>query len=286
MYFPFGEEITPQNDGNYKFTGKLRDKETGLDYFGARYYSSKIYRWTSVDPISLKKSSIIEPQKLNLYNYCTNNPVIKIDFDGLIEHFVFILNNKDMSVLIHLESGKEFEAFSGDGKGRNNSDYQRETYFGPIPEGGYYIVDHDKGFLNRVASMIDCSKKWYRLYSNDGRIDDEVFVDGVKRDQIRLHLGEFSLGCLTIKKGSQPTYKNLVQLLEGTKKFKIFGTNINYYGRVYVIGVENLKKIINYWKMCTPHYARTVSYYLWFLFLRVSEVKGEVTYSVKYHYEN
>jgi hypothetical protein len=37
----------------YKFTGKERDTETGLDYFGARYYSQNIGRFASVDPIAL-----------------------------------------------------------------------------------------------------------------------------------------------------------------------------------------------------------------------------------------
>ncbi|MEO8663913.1 MAG: RHS repeat-associated core domain-containing protein [Ignavibacteria bacterium] len=35
----------------YKFTGKERDKENNYDYFGARYYDSRIGRWESTDPI-------------------------------------------------------------------------------------------------------------------------------------------------------------------------------------------------------------------------------------------
>ena len=58
-YLPFGEEIAagsagrnsqwgPGNDSvNQKFTGKERDQETGLDYFGARYYGSALGRFTS-----------------------------------------------------------------------------------------------------------------------------------------------------------------------------------------------------------------------------------------------
>ena len=32
-----------------KFTGKERDSETGLDYFGARYYGNTMGRWLSPD---------------------------------------------------------------------------------------------------------------------------------------------------------------------------------------------------------------------------------------------
>ena len=59
-YLPFGEECTTgpcaANPGvgagqPRKFTGKERDQETGLDYFGARYYGSTIGRFTTVDPV-------------------------------------------------------------------------------------------------------------------------------------------------------------------------------------------------------------------------------------------
>jgi uncharacterized protein RhaS with RHS repeats len=41
-YYPWGGELkfVDNDTNNYKFTGKERDAETGLDYFGARYYSN------------------------------------------------------------------------------------------------------------------------------------------------------------------------------------------------------------------------------------------------------
>jgi RHS repeat-associated protein len=38
---------------NGQFTGKERDAETGLDYFGARYFSGVQGRWTSPDPVNV-----------------------------------------------------------------------------------------------------------------------------------------------------------------------------------------------------------------------------------------
>jgi len=86
-YYPFGEEIIADtsNKGQYKFTGKQRDQETGLDYFGARYYSSKLYRWMQVDPIKFKANRITNPQRWNLYVYCLNNPINTFDPDGTEE---------------------------------------------------------------------------------------------------------------------------------------------------------------------------------------------------------
>ena len=50
-YYPWGGELQfVNNDSNhYKFTGKKRDMETGLDYFGARYYSNGLGRLVSAD---------------------------------------------------------------------------------------------------------------------------------------------------------------------------------------------------------------------------------------------
>ena len=50
-YYPFGTEVVvTAGPNNYKFTGKERDSESGLDYFGKRYYGSALGRWTSPDP--------------------------------------------------------------------------------------------------------------------------------------------------------------------------------------------------------------------------------------------
>ncbi|MBR4135617.1 MAG: hypothetical protein IKU03_04305, partial [Bacteroidales bacterium] len=60
----------------YTFSAKERDSETGLSYFGSRYYSSDLSIWLSVDPMSDKYAS------LSPYNYCANNPVKLVDPNG------------------------------------------------------------------------------------------------------------------------------------------------------------------------------------------------------------
>jgi RHS repeat-associated protein len=67
-------------------TGKERDAETGLDYFGARYMSSPMGRWMSPDwavnqePVPYAK--LTDPQTLNFYSYVQNNPLSRWDTDG------------------------------------------------------------------------------------------------------------------------------------------------------------------------------------------------------------
>lgn len=65
------------------FTGKERDTESGLDYFKYRMYASSMGRWMSPDPSGLTHVDLANPQGLNLYNYVGNNPLTRIDLDGL-----------------------------------------------------------------------------------------------------------------------------------------------------------------------------------------------------------
>lgn len=64
-----------------QFTGKERDAETGLDYFGARYLSAAQGRFTSPDaPFADQHAE--DPQSWNLYGYVRNNPLAAVDADG------------------------------------------------------------------------------------------------------------------------------------------------------------------------------------------------------------
>ncbi|MFY9618359.1 MAG: RHS repeat-associated core domain-containing protein [Pyrinomonadaceae bacterium] len=98
-YLPFGEELFAETGGRttgqgytavgnvagdgvrQQFTLKERDNETGLDYFLARYYSSKQGRFTGVDPLMASAQASL-PQSWNRYSYSFNNPLAFIDPDG------------------------------------------------------------------------------------------------------------------------------------------------------------------------------------------------------------
>ncbi|MBQ6155869.1 MAG: hypothetical protein IJK22_04625, partial [Bacteroidales bacterium] len=60
----------------YTFSAKEKDSETGLSYFGSRYYSSDLSIWLSVDPMSAKYPSF------SPYTYCADNPVRCVDPNG------------------------------------------------------------------------------------------------------------------------------------------------------------------------------------------------------------
>jgi RHS repeat-associated protein len=87
-YFPYGGLIasTGTDPNHYKFTGKERDTESGLDEFGARYYGSSFGRFLTPDwaakPTAVPYASFGNPQSLNLYSYVNNNPTTTRDPDG------------------------------------------------------------------------------------------------------------------------------------------------------------------------------------------------------------
>lgn len=62
----------------YRYTEMERDQETGFSYHGARYYATWLGRWISCDPIMLGGG-------MNLFSYCSANPIIKLDVSGTDE---------------------------------------------------------------------------------------------------------------------------------------------------------------------------------------------------------
>jgi RHS repeat-associated protein len=82
-YSAFGEGPgTSAGSEKQRFTGKDRDAETFLDYFGARYYRNVTGRFGTVDPVMNVRAALLEPQRWNRYVYVGNNPLGRLDPDG------------------------------------------------------------------------------------------------------------------------------------------------------------------------------------------------------------
>lgn len=94
-YFPFGETWVSEQTNTQRlpflFTGKELDEETGLYYFGARYFDPRTSVWQSADPVlahylvsgtGAANGGVYFPQNLALYSYGFGNPLRYRDPDG------------------------------------------------------------------------------------------------------------------------------------------------------------------------------------------------------------
>ena len=79
-YVPFGEVFIEERNNTwntpYLFNAKEFDEETGMYYYGARYYEPRLSLWMSCDPLQERKAGF------TTYAYCENNPVKLFDPDG------------------------------------------------------------------------------------------------------------------------------------------------------------------------------------------------------------
>jgi RHS repeat-associated protein len=155
-YYPFGGEYpafcSTITDQKFKFTGKERDSESGLDMFGARYYASSLGRFMIPDwaakPTSVPYANFGNPQSLNLYGYVANNPTTLGDPDGhcfedacAIEIGAYVLVHYIMPALITYYSLKAIDSISKDqsataGGGSSNTRSNSQATPSPTPSPG------------------------------------------------------------------------------------------------------------------------------------------------------
>ena len=84
-YVPFGEVFIEERNNvwntPYLFNAKEFDEETGMYYYGARYYDPRLSLWMSTDPMEE-----ISPD-ISSYTFCHNNPINRVDPLGLTDYF-------------------------------------------------------------------------------------------------------------------------------------------------------------------------------------------------------
>lgn len=153
----------------------------------------------------------------------------------------FFLNRRSISNLTCPGFGFA-AAYSGRGRYINNPDFSHLPDEGPLPQGLYYIVDHQSGgrlgwLRDSYAEWTSSTKHsdWFALYRNDGKVDDSTFVQGVQRGNFRLHAAGFfglSKGCITVPDRVQ--FERLRNFLKAEPAAHIPGTSITYYGTIQV----------------------------------------------------
>jgi RHS repeat-associated protein len=137
-YDAFGNVVGDSNAGfliPFGFAGGLHDRDTGLVRFGYRDYDSETGRWTAKDPIGF------EGGDTDLYGYALNNPINRIDPDGLMSIFKPIKDAKKTGDLIQRLHKLEDEAWK-------NKDAVRATTINSI------IKDLQKRNLHEIMEIL------------------------------------------------------------------------------------------------------------------------------------
>ena len=107
-YVPFGEVFVEERNNiwntPYLFNAKEFDEETGLYYYGARYYDPRVSLWISTDVAQGKYPNV------STYTYCLDNPIILIDSDGkdILPVLFQTINNRGLLIGSCYRSNKKY----------------------------------------------------------------------------------------------------------------------------------------------------------------------------------
>src|SRR5271156_243645 len=148
-------------------TGKERDTESGLDYFGARYYSSSMGRFLSPDPLGPWVADASDPQSWNMYAYARNNPLTNIDPTG---YDCVYLNDAGTGI----DKGG-IDTNSNSGECGNNGGYWVD---GTFTSGTVYSNSNDvylHGYDSSSGQLTDSYSNVVTANGNNSQINTDVF---------------------------------------------------------------------------------------------------------------
>jgi RHS repeat-associated protein len=233
-YYPFGKVLreyhsTPQNE-KYMISQHERDSETGLDYFGARYYDSDICRFLSVDPYAIKVPSMTP------YRIAFNNPILFCDPNGnlditeamrtayprlslLIDNIQTIYNGGQISPelqnYLNVNNLKVMNAFSEEGKSvypenskMNYTEIQNALELNCGPRVAVGQID---------GKEIRPEGKDYGLY--DGLSQAIHTENGLRNDSYKDEDGEMHIGYFTID-----------DCVARNAEYALGNTGVNFFG--------------------------------------------------------
>jgi RHS repeat-associated protein len=146
-YYPFGDSsLRTFTYKRYRYVGKEKDAESGLYYYGARYYSAWNCRFISIDPLAADYTY------LTPYNYAGNRPIISIDIDGMQGE----TNEKGAEVQTMEQSSS---SSTNDKNGAITSFTQTKTQI--TLQNGTYTIHHVEETTTYVNGREDVTKTSY-----------------------------------------------------------------------------------------------------------------------------
>ena len=223
-FYPFGEARNEyrlrQIEESYKFTQKERDRESGLQYFEARFLAGRLSRFATADSKYANLNTLSpedfgaflrNPQKLNLYAYTLNNPSRYVDPDGkdiatpydINPDWKHTVHKKNGNVTVTLKNGTSVTILPNTVVGRTRSGGQAETEL---------RLGMNRNALAKTASAVWTIRTSFRSGVNPDKT--QIYGRGTTPDDItdgntsiRFHEGEHGRGFLEyLDKNAPPTF--------------------------------------------------------------------------------
>jgi len=204
-YLPYGEtlydEAATVDKTEFRFTSKEQDSETGLYYYGARYYDARTSRWISTDPPlatgeylpvapiskeakhhneNLPGGGVFNTVNLDAYHYGANNPIIFLDLDGLTD-IIFIDKDRNKNDAILYKQAVKYQSpkntFTVVGHGSPEG-MRKENYISRFTpkELAKIIVNHENFKSGMIVKLISCRT------GVKSDIDDKIYAQEVAQE--------------------------------------------------------------------------------------------------------
>ena len=195
-YFAFGETFVEEHKNSinspFKFNGKELDEESGLYYYGARYYDPRLSIWASVDPLANfnpfmdsehyingdHNGGVFNHFNHNSYSYCYQSPIIYIDPNGK-QVFPKTLNINKNDAKIILEN-INFENRSKDGMKYSLSVVATAHM---VSKEGFTLKMYDQDG-DKIGNATIGIGHYIHSGRIDGRKSEEEFKDGLTKDGV------------------------------------------------------------------------------------------------------
>ncbi len=234
-YVPFGEVFIEERNNiwntPYLFNAKEFDEETGLYYYGARYYDPRLSVWISTDPKQDKYPNV------SSYCYVIDNPVKLIDPDGKDSYLIIWASQSD--AYGHAAFGVDNYVWSTE-QNKYVSD-GTITVFGLFPINGYSSEQAKLDERVRGLFLIDPKVTLNELKKNKFYSGENTDPDGILRISSDYHTDQKTKEVLQTEIESNKGYKGMSRncstfAREGVRN--ALGNNIkgeeSFLGKTYV----------------------------------------------------
>jgi len=245
-FYAFGEDklISGTSDNDYKYTGKEKDDDTGLYYYGARYYSPSIGRFIQADAL---RGVLADPLSLNRYAYVRNNPLKFVDPTGNL--------NTDSTSQSQTEEKTKIALVQVSGyNGKINTDFieSHQNLVNLLSKQGYKVITQiisseseliqgikDAGKIGKISSYTvlthgtSNSLHFDSFTNSEGALDvDDVTrlkkLEGLSDNFACGATGQ--LGSCMSATNNQRNSKNILQAMANALGIPMTGTETGFYG--------------------------------------------------------